>query len=317
MSGLPSLHVVIVNWNSGTQLRECLRSLAAAGRRGLVLRAVTVVDNGSADGSADALHEAGLPLRVVRNEENRGFAAACNQGARECQADYLLLLNPDTRLHAASLEVPVAWMEAPENASAGICGVQLVDEAGRVSRSCARFPRPGRFVGKALALDRVAPRVFPPHFMTEWAHDESRAVDQVMGAFFLTRGALWRRLGGFDERFFVYFEEVDFALRARDAGHGSYFLSGARVFHRGGGTTEAVPAFRLFHSLRSRILYGFKHFGVPGGTVVLLSTALVEPLSRVALAAARRSPGGVRHTLAAYARLWRELPRIVAAAGGR
>ncbi|HEX8391965.1 MAG TPA: glycosyltransferase family 2 protein [Longimicrobium sp.] len=314
MPDRPALHIVIVNWNGGARLAECLRSIASARRETVVLRRVTVVDNGSTDGSAQNLDGCGIPLHVVRNPRNVGFAAACNQGSRGCAADYLLLLNPDTRLSATALEAPVAFLEAAENAGVGICGVQLVDDAGRVSRTCARFPTPGRFVARGLALDRVAPRAFPPHFMVEWPHGESRAVDQVMGAFFLTRGALWARLGGFDERFFVYFEEVDYALRARAAGYGSYFLTATQVYHEGGASSGQVPARRLFYSLRSRILYSCKHFGAPGAALVLLSTLALEPWTRLALQGARGSLRGAGETLAAYGLLWRNLPRILAAA---
>src|SRR5688500_15461224 len=102
---MPSVHVVIVNWNSGAQLKECLQSFAAVANDDVALARITVVDNASADGSAEGL-ETTLPLTVIRNRENRGFAAACNQGAAGADAEYLLFLNPDTRLMAGSLELP-------------------------------------------------------------------------------------------------------------------------------------------------------------------------------------------------------------------
>ena len=98
-----SAHVVIVNWNSGAQLRECLTSFAAAAGDDVTLSRITMVDNASVDGSADGLENMGLPLTVIRNTENHGFAAACNQGAAGSDADFLLFLNPDTRLLAGSL----------------------------------------------------------------------------------------------------------------------------------------------------------------------------------------------------------------------
>ena len=109
-----SVHVVIVNWNSGAQLRECLQSFDAVAADDLAVVRVTVVDNASTDGSAENLHS-NAPLVVIRNENNRGFAAACNQGAADSDAEYLLFLNPDTRL-------------MPGGASAGIAG--RADAAG-------------------------------------------------------------------------------------------------------------------------------------------------------------------------------------------
>src|SRR4051812_17612693 len=101
-----SVHVVIVNWNSGAQLRECLTSFAVTADDDVTLSGVTVVDNASKDGSADPVDLPSVPLSVVRNSENRGFAAACNQGAEGSNADFILFLNPDTRLMPGSLELP-------------------------------------------------------------------------------------------------------------------------------------------------------------------------------------------------------------------
>src|SRR5437660_9499647 len=102
----PCIHVVIVNWNSGAQLKECLASFAAVASDEVAVR-VTVVDNASSDGSADGLEGVtSVPLAIVRNADNRGFGAACNQGAAGSNADYLLFLNPDTRLMPGSLERP-------------------------------------------------------------------------------------------------------------------------------------------------------------------------------------------------------------------
>src|SRR4051794_16613207 len=110
----PTIHVVIVNWNSGRQLQECLASFKAGSPDEMSIVEVTVVDNASGDGSADEL-SCVAPLKVVRNEENRGFAAACNQGAASTRADFLLFLNPDTRLMPGSLQRPTYYLQAPEH----------------------------------------------------------------------------------------------------------------------------------------------------------------------------------------------------------
>ncbi|MFH1883312.1 MAG: glycosyltransferase family 2 protein [Planctomycetota bacterium] len=308
------LDITIVNWNSGRQLRECLESIASANSSRSRLSRVVIVDNSSWDGSIDGLEDLGLPLSVISNERNRGFAAACNQGAKGSEADYLLFLNPDTRLFVDSLSEPVRFMERAENENIGICGIQLVDERGQVSRTCARFPKPSMFFSKMLGLDRFFPTWFPSHFMTEWDHANTRKVDHVMGSFFLVRRSLFVSLGGFDERFFVYLEDVDFSLRARNLGWLSYYDTGAQAYHRGGGTSEQVKAIRLFYSLRSKILYGRKHFDRLRATVLLLGTILIEPLSRLALAIVCRSVAQATETLAGYGMLWRSLPAILKAA---
>ena len=305
-----SVHVVIVNWNSGAQLRECLQSFAAIADDGVATR-VTVIDNASTDGSSEGL-EAPVPLAVVRNADNRGFGAACNQGARGSDAEFLLFLNPDTRLMPRSFAEPVRYLRARENERAGIVGIQLVDADGQVARNTARTPTAWSMVGNSVGLDRLMPRLFPPHFVAEWAHDETRTVDQVMGAFFFVRRSVFEALGGFDERFFVYYEDLDLSVRARARGWSSVYLATARAFHRGQGTTEGATARRTFYFCRSRILYARKHFGAPGALAVTFATLALEPLAR--LAAAPRSAG---NTLRAFAMLWRDLPSLFGPAASK
>lgn len=306
-----SVDIVIVNWNAGPLLRECLESIVDVSQTDLVPRTV-VVDNASTDRSLHALDDIQLPVIIVRNERNRGFAAACNQGAKGSTAHYLLFLNPDTRLSTGALAGSVALMDRPEHQRIGILGIQLVDASGSVTPTCARFPTPGRFFSTMLGLDRTLPRLFPPHFMVEWDHRDSREVDQVMGAFFLIRRSLFEALGGFDERFFVYFEEVDLSVRARALGWHTFYLSNVQAYHRGGGVTEQVKPTRLFYSLRSRILYAHKHFNRWTATLLTLGTLFVEPVSRLVLAIIRGSPSQFLDTVKGYALLWRALPRVIA-----
>lgn len=309
---LPIVDIIIVNWNSGKQLCNCLQSIAATTKVNWRLGKVVVVDNASTDGSAkDITTNYNLPLIIIYNDTNRGFAAACNQGAKECKADYILFLNPDTVLFENSLSVPLEFMERPENQNIGIVGIQLVDDKGPVSRTCARFPTPARFFVKMLGLDRLFPNFFLGHFMKEWDHGNTREVDHVMGAFFLVRRTLFEILNGFDERFFVYLEDLDFSLRASERGWKSFYLADAQAYHKGGGTSEQVKAKRLFYSLRSRILYSYKHFNWLSATLLMLGTMIVEPLSRIAFCIARRSGGDIVETCKAYFMLWRSIPEFM------
>jgi GT2 family glycosyltransferase len=301
-----SVHVVIVNWNSGTQLRECLQSFAAVSDD-VALARVTVVDNASTDGSCEGL-DAAPPLTVIRNTENRGFAAACNQGAAGSDADYILFLNPDTRLMPGSLELPVRYLQSEHHEAVGILGIQLVDTEGRVARNTARVPSAWSMIGNSLGLDRLMPSVFPPLFVTEWAHDETRHVDQVMGAFFFVRRSVFEALGGFDERFFVYYEDLDFAMRARARDWSSVYLATAQAFHRGQGTTTSATARRTFYFCRSRILYARKNFGSLGAFAVMFTTLVLEPVARIV-----NSPRTAAATLRACGMLWKDLPNILRA----
>jgi N-acetylglucosaminyl-diphospho-decaprenol L-rhamnosyltransferase len=307
---LPILEIVIVNWNTGTQLQSCLDSLERLSRAGYAIGRVVVVDNASADGSADGLRVGDLPVAVIRNAENRGFGAACNQGAAGSRGDYLLFLNPDTELFESSVDTPIAFMESVRDQDVGICGAGLVDGEGRPGFVGGRFPSWRTFAGEALGLSHVWPARFPPLLVTLEAPDGVREIDAVMGAFFLIRTALFLRLGGFDERFFMYLEDVDLSLRARQLGFRSVFLGGVTVRHIGGLSSGRVPGTRLFYALRSRLTYGLKHYGRADAALLILVTIL-EFWSRLARAAWRRSGPELSATVTAYLRLARSLPALV------
>ena len=168
-----------------------------------------------------------------------------------------------------------------------------------------------------VVLLGIFPRVFPNSYLREWDHRDSRFVDQVMGAFFLVRRRVFEELHGFDQRFFVYFEDVDFSCRSHQADWSSYYLATVRAFHKGEGCTEKVKAARLFYSLRSRILYAYKHFSWAGATSVLLTTTLVEPFTRLGWAILRGTLVEFNEILRGYWKLWREAPRLIAESRSR
>lgn len=298
-----SLDIVIVNWNSGERLRACLESIIKSDRSEYLLDRVTVIDNASEDASVMGLSDLDLPLNIITNNTNRGFAAACNQGAFGGGADYLLFLNPDTSLFADAVDLAVAFMDQPGQSQVGICGARMLDEQGKTVASCARFPTPGAILGQVCGLQKISPRLFPPHMLSSRELAASRFVDQVIGAFFMVRRHLFDELRGFDERFFVYFEEVDFSLRAREKGYRSYFLSDVRVFHEGGGCSRQAGANRLFYYLRSRLHFGLKHFSMTENILVISLTLLVEPLTRSLAGVRHRSLSTVSETLSAYQKL--------------
>ncbi len=307
----PSLRIVVVNWNSGEHLGRCIESIQSACKDGFELQQAVVVDNASTDRSAEGLEVTGLPLQVISNATNRGFAAACNQGARDSSAEYLLFLNPDVRLLPDSLQVPIQFMEDSNHAKIGICGIRLLDDQERLTRTCARFPTPLLFFSWMIGLDRFSPKRFVSPLLPEAELKESRPVDQVMGAFFMVRRAVFEALGGFDERFFVYFEELDFSYRAKQNGWVSFYLASTQAHHAGWGCSNQAKAARLSYWLRSRILYCYKHFGRVAGTALFIGTVLLDPVSRLALAIAHWSFQEIRETLRGYSMLLRMIPMLV------
>jgi len=307
----PSLRIIIVNWNSGEQLNQCLASIEIAKKNDFSLSNICIVDNASHDNSIKGIEKHNLPIQIIKNEQNMGFAAACNQGAKGSQDDYLLFFNPDAQMYENSIEVAIAFMEKPANENVGIIGIQLLNDSGVPDRSCARFPTWGHFFVGIFGLDKLSSKWFPIHFMREWDHSENRVVDHVMGSFYLVRRTLFERLRGFDERFFVYLEDVDFSYRAWKEGWHSLYLTDAQAYHRGGGTSKQIKDKRLFYTLRSRIFYSYKHFSWWSATSIAFMTLFVEPITRIIWAAMRLSGMEMVNTLKGYFMLWRDLPMFL------
>ncbi|HUH06485.1 MAG TPA: glycosyltransferase family 2 protein [Egibacteraceae bacterium] len=296
-----SVAIVIVNWNTGRYLQACLEAVAKADADGYRLASVCVVDNASRDASLRGVESMPLPLTVIRNPDNRGFAAACNQGAAATSSEYLLFLNPDTRVYSDALARAVAFMESDAAADVGICGAQMVDAAGARIPCCSRFPTVRVLLGRMTGLNRLVPALFPAQELSLAETARSRPVDQVIGAFLLVRRPLFEALGGFDERFFLYFEEVDLCYRARAKGFQSYLVTEALAFHEGQVSSKQVRAERLFQGLRSRSEFLHQHWPPWRAYLIDVLTLVVELPMRCAVGLASRRPGRVSETTRASA----------------
>ncbi len=269
---------IIVNWNSGDYLEKCINSIFSNANADYV-NTIYIIDNNSSDNSLELINP-NNKIQIIRNKENRGFAKASNQGFHLSKAPYLLLLNPDTQLLDTTLKDCIAFMEKHDETD--ILGCRLLNEQGETSPSCARFPTPAKLFMDSVGLSKVFPRLFSPAIlMSDWDHKTSRYVDQVMGAFMFMRHSIFEKVGYFDERFFVYCEELDFSKRLHDLGGKSFFNTDIVAIHSGEGTTKAVKAFRLFLNLRSRLQYAKKHFNSFGYFLVWLGTFFIEPFTRI------------------------------------
>jgi GT2 family glycosyltransferase len=297
---LPKVQIVIVNWNAGALLGQCLESVAAHG--GALVDRVVVVDNGSTDGSADLPARPGL--EVIKAGDNLGFAKACNLGARGASADYLLFLNPDAAIGPETLARAVGFMESEAARKVAVCGIRLIDEHGEVQRQVTDFPRPRTI----FTLKRM---------LADFDHLHSRPVDHVAGAFYLMRRRVFEQLGGFDESFFLYLEDGDLSVRTHGLGWSVYYLAEASAFHKGGGTSDQIKARRLFYAMRSRLVYSFKHFRRHEAWMVTGVTLFAEPLARLARALGRRSRRELGETVRAYGLLYRDLRNIRRIVAGR
>lgn len=285
MSGAARVSVVIVSFNARPYLLQCLSSLAAHVTLPLE---VVVVDNASADGSAEAVRSGHPAVHVIENRANLGFAAACNRGLREARAPYCLLLNSDAEVCPGSLEALAAVLD--ERPDVGIVGPRTLGPDGgpQVSFGPDLTPlaewRQRRLVlalreGQASAARKVA----------ELSAREQEPV-WVSAACLLARKAALDAVGGLDERFFLYEEDVDLCLRVRRAGWRVLFTPRAVVQHHLGKSMETVPALSRLEYDRSHLRFYAKHRGL--GAVALLRLYLAGSAAAGWLAAL--GPGPVR-----------------------
>jgi hypothetical protein len=224
------LSIVIVNYDTGDLLRECLRSLFAS--EGDFTYQVTVVDNHSQDGSAALVRREFPQVDLLENPENVGYAQANNQGLKCQKARYYLLLNPDTVLPPGALRGMLSFME--EHLQAGIAGPKLMMADGRLDLACRRsFPTPEVSFYRLSGLGRLFPKSkrFGRYNLTYLDPDQVAEVDSVVGAFMMIRGETLEEVGYLDEEFFLYGEDLDFAYRAKKAGWKVYYYPQVTVLH--------------------------------------------------------------------------------------
>ncbi len=296
--------IIIVNWNSGKLLQQCVDSILQTPNEAVVKNLI-IIDNHSSDDSL-LMIQPHPKVTVIRNPQNSGFSKACNQGFKLASAPFVLLLNPDMQLFEDTLEKSIAFLEA--HADVDIMGCALLDAQQHMTHSCARFPTPLRFLYQGLGLCNFFPKWFtPPLLMFDWDHKDSRYVDQVMGAFMFMRKEIFQKVGYFDERFFVYFEELDFSKRLSELGGKTFFNADIKAIHIGEGTTVTVKAFRLFLYLKSKLHYSKKHFSTPGYALVILSTFSVEFIARIILPVVRGRFNDGRQVVIAYFKFMKSL----------
>jgi hypothetical protein len=273
------LSICIVNWNTRDLLAECLESLDA-GRGDLRLQ-VIVVDNGSADGSAQMVAERFPWVELTANEDNRYYAAGNNQALRQAKAPLLLLLNSDVRVPAGGLQDLITWMA--DKPGVGAVAPRLVYPDGRPQRSCRGFPDPNAVIYEILGLSRLFPhsRRFGKYRMTWWSHDDERPVDQPMASAFLLRSEALHQVGLFDERFPMYFNDVDLCRRLWDAGWEVWFTPSVSFAHHHGASTRLAKRSMIAESGRSFLAYYEKHYAA---STPRLTYALATGLLRAAYA---------------------------------
>jgi N-acetylglucosaminyl-diphospho-decaprenol L-rhamnosyltransferase len=238
---VPELSIVVVNYNTREATSACLASVLEASP-GVDLELI-VVDNGSADGSADAFRERFAGVQVIEAGENLGFARGVNLGARSATGHWLLLLNPDTITLPGSLEALLAFARVhPEY---GVFGGRTLRPDGSVDpSSCWGAPSLWSLTMFATMASTAFKhtRAFDPESLGSWQRDTVREVPIITGCLLLVRLDDWQRLGGMDEDYFLYGEDAEFSLRAARAGLRRVIVPAASIVHEVGGSSDAGGA---------------------------------------------------------------------------
>jgi GT2 family glycosyltransferase len=258
-SANPKLSIIIVCWNDIEVIPECLRSIHAETKE--VDFEVIVSDNGSTDSSVQFIRDTYPNVRIVENGTNLGFAKGNNAGIPLVRGEYVLFLNPDTIVLDRAFDRWMPYVE--QHRDAGAFGCRVLNPDGTFQNAARPTPTAWRYLISALYLRWLGrlSDLFLSDTYEGWNGTTERDVDWVTGCCLLLPAKIVRALGGFDERFFYHFEEVDLCLRVRKAGYRILFDPEPQVIHLGGQSVSRFPIRFKLEAYRSRYRFFFKHYG--------------------------------------------------------
>jgi GT2 family glycosyltransferase len=250
--------IIIVSWRIRELLKNCLTSIYRETSN--ITFEVFVVDNASHDDTVAMVNHDFPEVHLIANQENIGFARACNQAIKQSTGNYILLLNPDTEISDNAIAKTFSFMQ--QKSDAGIAGCKILNSDGSLQPSVRRFPDLLSHIFILLKLHNFFPNFYPirRYYMRDWPHNATQAVDQVMGAFFMIRRRVLKTIGLLDRNFYIWYEEVDLCKRALQAGWITYFFSSTSIRHQKGQSFKQQPSLkRQYIFNRSLLYYFFKH----------------------------------------------------------
>ena len=250
--------IIIVSYNSERQIEDCLRSVFEQKRS--VTQEVVVVDNNSSDRTVELIREKFPAVKLVLPGKNLGFAAGVNLGARNSDAEYVLLLNPDTVVLDHAIDVVVEFARA--NPGYGLYGGRTLKPDGNLEpSSCWGMPSLWSLLMFASGLNMIARRnrLFDPESLGSWPRDTVREVGIITGCFLLVGRKAWAELGGMDERYFLYGEDSDFSKRAHVAGYHPVICPTAKIVHEVG-QSSATPIHKMLMLFRGKACFFRTHY---------------------------------------------------------
>jgi len=253
------LSIIIVCWNVREDILRCIRSIEE--NEPSCAFEIIIVDNASTDGTVDIIKRCFSEVKLITNNENRGFAAANNKAIERSQGEYILFLNPDTILHPKSLDILVRFMD--NNKDVGACGPKLLNDDGTTQLSVRRFPDfcSALYRNTIFRTLRLFRKQYHRYKMFDFSYDRQMDVDIVMGAALMTRRSIIDEIGAMDESFFMYYEEADLCYRIKQAGWHITFIPKAVITHLGGQSASQIPVRTRIMMLKSLLIFFRKHRG--------------------------------------------------------
>jgi GT2 family glycosyltransferase len=245
--------IVIVNWNTKDILRDCINSIYKE-TKGTEFE-IIVVDNNSSDGSQEMIKKEFSKVKLIANKENKGFAAANNQGIRTAKGRYILLLNSDTLILDNAITKTIRF--ADKHPRIGITGCKILNLDKTLQRSCFMFPSILNMFLSATYLYKIFPknRFFGRELMTWWDHNEIKNVNVVMGSFMLVKGEAIKEVGLMDEQYFMYTEETDWCCQFNKKGWKITFCPCAEIIHLGGQSSKKAKSKMTLQLRGSKLLF--------------------------------------------------------------
>ncbi len=274
-----TLTIIIISYNTKELTIECIESIYA--QESKIHFNIIILDNNSVDGSADAIFEKFPEIKLIRSNDNVGFAPGNNICAKQVKSEYMLLLNPDTVVLDNAIDKLMQFAE--QFPQAGIWGGKTLYDANTLNpTSCWRKMTLWNLFCRTTGLTGIFPRssLFNSEAYGDWDRNSIKEVDIVTGCFFLLKTDLWNELGGFDPQFFMYGEEADLCLRASRIGYQPMVTNDAAIIHYGG-KSETEEADKLIKLLKGKVQLLRSHWGtykLPIGLLLIAGWPLVRTL---------------------------------------
>ncbi|MHB8871639.1 MAG: glycosyltransferase family 2 protein [Candidatus Doudnabacteria bacterium] len=252
------LSVIILSYRVMDLLRNSLQSVfnSVTGYSFEVI----VIDNDSKDGTAEMVEKEFPQVKLIRNENN-GFAKGNNIALKEASGRFILFLNPDTEVDTNVFQECISFLE--EHKEIGMLGCKLVKGDGTIDHASKRgFPNPWNALVYFLKLDKMFPKskLFGGYDMTYMSDDQEGEVDSLVGAFMMTRREVVEKVGGWDEDFFMYGEDIEYCYRVKEAGYKNYYFPKVTTIHYKGQSSKKIPVFTLYHFHHSMWIFYKKHY---------------------------------------------------------